>query len=187
MTDLNINFKIEGYLNPDGTMKPVANNQDSTQPITDVEAVNCVLYDTTGEEIEVASGMLKTDGTLQTAFSSTGTFWLGVRGKNSLEVFTDALITLNGTAVSYDFTAQSKGQNEVAVGVYAAYSGDVNGDGVIDADDEEIIDNALNNSFYGVQPTDLNGDGVVDNSDKDFYFANVGRTVAYPIGLPKPR
>lgn len=183
MKAINAKLFIQGYYAGNETMKPVANNQDSSQPTTDVEVVTATLYDNQGNEVEVSSGMLKTDGTVSFDFNSTGTFWLGVRGKNSLLLFAKPQITLDETDVDYDFTAQEENQAEVAFGVYAAFSGDINGDGAIDGDDESLLQAAIDAFANGVQPADLNGDGGVDNSDMDFLAANAGRTVAFPTGF----
>jgi len=45
------------------------------------------------------------------------------------------------------------------------YSGDVNQDGVVDASDNGLINNAAANFVSGYVNTDLNGDNFVDATD----------------------
>ena len=48
---------------------------------------------------------------------------------------------------------------------FAIYSGDVNQDGVVDAADLSLIDNASFNFVTGYVTPDVNGDSIVDASD----------------------
>lgn len=186
MTKVDLKLFVQGYYLENGLMRSVAYNQDENNPTNEVENVIVALHDSTGV-VEQSSGMLYTDGSVSVSFSEQGDFYLSVKGTNSLQLFTPTALSFNGTDVSYDFTVQSENQFEVESGVFASYSGDINGDGVIDASDEALLVEAINNSLFGVQVSDLNGDGSVDNTDSDLLFANLGKEVVYPIGLPKPQ
>lgn len=186
MTKVDLRFLVQRYYFENGLMRSVAYNQDDTQPTNEVETVIVKLHDSTGV-VEQSSGTLYTDGSLSVNFSSVGDYFLSIVGRNSLELFAPSAFTFNGVDVVHDFTTQSQNTLEVEIGIYAAYSGDVNQDGVIDELDQTQILAAIEEVASGVQVCDLNGDGVVDNSDTDVFWDNVGKTVVYPIGLPKPR
>jgi len=186
MTKVDLKVFFQGYYLQNGLMRSVAYNQDENRPTNEVENVIVALHDSTGV-VEQSSGMLHTDGSVSVSFSEQGDFYLSVKGVNSLQLFTPTALSFNGTDVNHDFTIQDENQAEVESGVFASYSGDINGDGVIDASDEALLVDAINNSLFGVQVTDLNGDGSVDNTDSDLLFANLGKEVVYPIGLPDPR
>lgn len=180
MTKVNLKVLVQGYYLENGLMRSVAYNQDDTQPTNEVETVTVKLHDSTGV-VETSTGVLYTDGTVSVEFSSQGDYFMSVCGLNSLELFAPAEFTFNGADVDYDFTTQADNQIEVESGVFALYSGDINGDGVIDATDEALLSDAITASLYGVQVTDLNGDGVVDNVDMDSLLANLGKLVVSPV------
>ena len=56
---------------------------------------------------------------------------------------------------------------------YCLVSGDVNKDGFLDAMDLIHVDNASAGYQYGYLVTDLNGDGIVDDSDLEIVKSNV--------------
>jgi hypothetical protein len=179
MTKFNGVLIVQAYYLGNGLMRSVAYNQDENQPTNEVETITVKLHDSTGV-VEQSTGMLHTDGTFSVDFSSQGDYNVSVVGKNSLELYAIGEFSFNGADVNYDFTAQTENTVEVGEGIFAAYSGDINGDGVIDAADEAILIAAIENSDFGVQATDLNGDGSVDASDSDVLFSNLGKSVVYP-------
>jgi hypothetical protein len=70
----------------------------------------------------------------------------------------------------YDFSLQASqaygsNQTQIAPGLFALYSGDINQDGVIDGLDYNDWETDNNNFAGGYFNTDLNGDGVVDGLD----------------------
>lgn len=69
--------------------------------------------------------------------------------------------------------AAGDNQAQVAPGVFAIYSGDVNQDGSIDGSDFLIIDTAIQNFDGGYVVSDLNGDGTVDGLDFLIVDANI--------------
>ena len=144
--------------------------------------------------VETQTTTLATDGTCSVEFEAEGIFYLGVRTQNTLQVFTSGTVTLNGTTVNYDFTTaaeQAYGDNqaEAESGVFALYSGDIDGSGTIDAMDYDAWEEAYNNSEMG-GAADLNSDGFVDSSDYVIYENNIGKSIVYPesfeIGAPNP-
>ena len=78
--------------------------------------------------------------------------------------------------------AAGNNQVQVAPGVFAIYSGDVNQDGSIDGSDFLIIDNDIQNFGGGYIVTDLNGDGSVDGLD----FLIVDVNIQNFIGVVTP-
>ena len=61
---------------------------------------------------------------------------------------------------------------------FAAYSGDVDQDGSVDASDVSSIDNDANNSVTGYVNTDLSGDKFVDAIDVSIVDNNSSNTVS---------
>ena len=61
---------------------------------------------------------------------------------------------------------------------FAAYSGDVDQDGSVDASDVSRIDNDANNSVTGYVSTDLTGDKFVDAIDVSIVDNNSSNTVS---------
>ena len=101
----------------------------------------------------------------------TGTYYLVVKHRNSLETWSKAggETYTQGSDFSYDFTSsqtQAYGNNLVQKGSrYCMYSGDVNKDGIIDAGDVLMIDNSSYSFETGYIKTDLNGDMIADGTD----------------------
>lgn len=100
----------------------------------------------------------------------TGSCYLTVKHRNSLNTTTALPITLSGSSVSYDFTdAENKayGSNliQLSEGVYGIYGGDINQDGMVNAQDIEQIGAVATLFETGYLSTDCNGDGVTDALD----------------------
>jgi hypothetical protein len=106
--------------------------------------------------------------------NSDSCYYLDVRHRNHISTFSSLCKSLSGGAASYDFTNSSTkalGSNMIFItdvngtGGYAFYGGDVNQDGVIDAQDISSVDNAALNSLPGYMNTDLTGDNITDAAD----------------------
>ncbi|MCY7362732.1 MAG: dockerin type I domain-containing protein, partial [Ignavibacteria bacterium] len=70
------------------------------------------------------------------------------------------------------------GDNMILQGTkYCIYSGEINGDGTIDAADLSFIDNDVANGTEGYISTDLNGDFFVDASDASIADNNASNSV----------
>lgn len=102
---------------------------------------------------------------------TTGSYYIVVKHSNCIDVWSKAGgITTNDSAISYyDFTtsaSQAYGSNMVNKGnKYCMYSGNVNQDGIIDASDMSLVENAKSIGLSGYVSTDINGDYFVDASD----------------------
>lgn len=135
------------------------------------------------------TGRLMTDGTLNfpTPCSLTGNYYLVVKPRNHLEIWSAEPVSFSGTTIDYDFTTsdgQAYGQNmkQLAPGVWGLWAGDVWGDGSIDDLDMEAISEAANGFEKGYTATDLNGDGVVDALD----LILIDNNMAYMIWVITP-
>jgi hypothetical protein len=148
------------------------------------------------EVLETFETTLAADGTLSVEAETEGSVYLSVRTQNTLEVFTPAPIALAGGVVGYDFTtaanqAYGSNQTEVESGVFAIFSGDIDGTGTIDELDYDAWQEKYLEFAEG-GTADLNSDGLVDLSDFSIYEGNIGKEVIEPtaaerIGLPNPR
>lgn len=97
-------------------------------------------------------------------------YYITLRHRNSIETTSMNPVSFSSGEVTYDFTTaagKAYGNNlkSLAPGVFGLFSGDVNGDGVIDGTDGETIGADAAIFKTGYHPTDLNGDGIVDAPD----------------------
>ena len=103
--------------------------------------------------------------------ASSGTYYIALKHRNSIETWSmmGGLILSRGTVMSYNFTiaqTQAYGNNMILkANKYCVYSGDVDQDGVIDANDMSIVDNDAFMFASGYLSTDVNGDGIIDAGD----------------------
>ncbi len=132
-----------------------------------------------------SAAKLQTNGTatFDLADNVIGSYYVVVKHRNSLETWSDnPMVIPNQT--TYDFTiaaTQAYGANQVelAPGVWAMYTGDINQDGFIDGFDYSLFDQDVqqNVSARYVQ-TDFNGDGYVDGFDYPIFDANSQNNVS---------
>ena len=82
---------------------------------------------------------------------------------------------------NYDMTSsasQAYGNNMILKGSrYCVYSGNINNDQIIDADDLVIVDNDILNYAGGDVLTNLNGDGIVDIDDMAIVDRNAANLI----------
>ena len=181
---VNVKLFIEGYYAGAGAMAPVKANQGVGTSTTYVDDITIELRNaTTYAVVATTQGQLQTDGTAACTFATaqTGSFYIVVKHRNALQTWSAAPVTL-GSVSAYDFTTAANkafGDNmkEVAPGVWALYSGDLNQDESIDISDGDNLYNDSDNSAFGFLSTDLNGDGSVDLSDFDFYSNNSDNSI----------
>jgi hypothetical protein len=119
-----------------------------------------------------------------------GNYYIVVKHKNSLETWSKpGGEPLGNGNYFYDFTtsaSQAYGNNMLLKdGLYCIYSGNVNGDDVIDAEDLLAVDNAVFNYESGTSIANLNGDNIVDIEDLAICDNNARaiRIVERPVGL----
>lgn len=161
---LNVTVSTEGFLNA----------ITGTASIKDTFTV--YLRNTTSPYAVVDSAKHTVDSlTLRASFgmltAPNGTYYVVVRHRNGLETWSKpgGVAVQRGNTANYDFTtsqSQAYGGNLVLRGSkFCIYSGDVDGDGVIDSDDLSIIDNQAFAFASGYVSGDLTGDGITDADD----------------------
>lgn len=120
--------------------------------------------------------------------SLNGSYYLTVKHRNSIETVSSFPVSFAGTSpFSYDFTlsaGQAYGNNLKAVsgGFFAIYGADANQDGIVDASDMSLIENASTLIITGYSTEDINGDGIVDGSDMSIIENN--STIMVQIATP---
>ncbi len=128
-----------------------------------------------------AKAVLMTDGTATVTINGAdANYFISVRHRNSVITWSSVAIPFaSATPVSYDFTtSQTQAMSgwmadDYSEGIYSIFSGDINQDEWVDANDYPFfdIDNSLGLccDYYA---TDLNGDGFVDANDYPFFSIN---------------
>ncbi len=102
----------------------------------------------------------------------TGTYYIAVKNFNTMETWSKAggeLLLITDTT-NYDFTTAANkayGNNLILKGgKYCIYSGNVNGDAIVDASDLSEVDNDSYSALSGrFLRSDVNADGTVDAAD----------------------
>lgn len=170
---LEVKCFIEGYYAGSGLMQAVKMNQGIGSNSSIVDDISLEIKQPTSPYTTVATstGELNTNGTVQFNFNPipTGLYFIVLKYKNGIETWSASPVPIL-TSSTYDFTtaankAFGSNQTEVANGVWALYSGDINQDGSIDAFDYILQDPDIIDGASGYLSTDLNGDGIVDVFD----------------------
>jgi hypothetical protein len=169
-TPINLTLRVflEGYYTGNQTMLPLVNPLDT---ITDTITIS--LADSTRNIVYSQNINLGTHG-WATAHFPLGVFeenwYLVIDQRNSLEIWSNGMFGIFSADTSYDFTnsaTKTFGGNQklLAANVYGMYIGDLNQDGVINADDmpqliqdSQIFDNQI-------KLGDINGDGAAESQD----------------------
>jgi hypothetical protein len=171
---VNLKLNIQGYYDADAdAMRPVMANQGVGTSTTDVDDITVELRDSITNALVVSvTARLHTDGTATATFGTapSGSFYIAVKHRNSLETWSATPQSVGSTALTYDFTTAANkayGNNMIQLesGVYGFYSGDINQDGFIESQDFSPLTNDSDNFSEGYLSTDLNGDGFVESQD----------------------
>ncbi|MBX7041266.1 MAG: hypothetical protein K1X85_00055 [Ignavibacteria bacterium] len=163
-TTLNLTLAIEGYLDTVVTKHRIRDTakvfiRNSLPPYSITDSSRAV----------IDSVSLKAVFEFSNIYS--GNYYISVKGRNIIETWSRAggEILNAGIINSYDFTSSASrayGNNlTLRGGKYCVYSGDVNGDGAVDASDLSNADNDAFSFTSGYVNTDVNGDYLVDASD----------------------
>ncbi|MBL7765300.1 MAG: hypothetical protein JNJ58_04360 [Chitinophagaceae bacterium] len=126
------------------------------------------------------TGLLQTDGSIACQFPGAilgMDYYIVVRHRNAVTTWSASPVNMNSTPFAYDFTtsanhAYGMNQIQVAPGVWALYSGDINQDGGIDGDDFNALDPDVQAGNGGYLNTDLDGSGGVDGDDFNIFDPN---------------
>lgn len=171
-------------------MQPVLYNQGVSGSTTETELITVELHAATApySVIATSSCLLQTNGTATANFSTSysGSYYVVVRTRNGLTTWSANPITIPSSS-TYDFSianAQAFGNNqvEVATGVWALYSGDINQDFTVDVFDYLLMEPDIVTGVFGFVNTDSNGDGVVDLFD----YLIIEPNITNGIGVLEP-
>ncbi|MBL7947982.1 MAG: hypothetical protein JNN19_03250, partial [Bacteroidia bacterium] len=168
-SNVQLTLFLQGYYASGGMIPSLFNSGLSANP-DDCDSVTvCLMDPVTYSEVECAQGILQSDGSLSLSFAASGSYFLKVMHRNTLQTWSAAPVSIAGS-VSYDFSADnnlSYGPNmtEVEPGIWALWSGDINQDELIEASDYALVENDVAAFQFGYVVTDLNGDGLVEATD----------------------
>jgi hypothetical protein len=105
--------------------------------------------------------------------------------KNHLGIMSAQALVYAGDTYSYDFTTGPgqaygiAGQKEISTGVYGMYSGDGNGNGVVDDTDKSLW--SVSAGARGYEGADFDLNGQINNLDKnDKWQVNYNATSSVP-------
>lgn len=142
-------------------------------PVQVSDTVICYMRNTVSPYniIGASKVVLDSDGSGRVSFPilPSGTYYLTVIHRNSIETWSSAPLAVNKGINSYDFTtsaSQAYGNNMVLkAGRYCFFSGDVNRDGSVELSDISIADNDAFQFATGYIQSDVNGDNSTDITD----------------------
>lgn len=180
-TPVTVKVLLQGYYSGSGTMTTTLLNEGVSNDLNVTDTITAELHSASFPYDLVSSkkGVLNLGGVSDFIFPiTTGTDYLVIKHRNSVETWSANPILLNADSINYDFTTSANkayGGNmvEVETGTWAIYSGDINQDGAIDAFDYIILDPDIFFGNFGYLDSDLNGDGVVDAFDYVIFAPNL--------------
>jgi hypothetical protein len=164
-----LRFKGAGFTSSPYCDSVIVECRSSVSPYSVVYSSRCIL-DTNGYITFVYPASLLTDD-----------YYIAIKHRNSLETWSSTPIELYTTS-NYDFTTSASaayGSNQVEVdpGIWAFYSGDLNGDENVDLIDISRVELEVNNFSFGYNSSDINGDGNVDLLDTPLLETNVNNFI----------
>jgi hypothetical protein len=172
---LNLTVLLEGLYTPGGTMNQAFDDMGPHFVAPVADQITVELHDgTTYATVVYDAGLenLNQDGTASVSIPATfsGSYYVTVKHRNSLETTTAAVVDFSGATIAYDFTtaaSQAYGDNlkDMGEGKFVIFGGDASPDGSVDALDLIAVDNDASAFTAGYLPTDVNGDGATDALD----------------------
>jgi len=182
---LNLTAFIEGYWDGSSAMLPVLANQGEATTATATDSIDVELRNATAPYAMVQSvrTVLHQDGTAICSFISvSGSYYIVVKHRNAIQTWSAAPVAMGALPASYNFSTavnQAYGDNqvEVATGIWAFFSGDVEIDENMDLLDLGLVETDINNFEFGYRATDINGDGNVDLLDSPALEANINNFI----------
>jgi hypothetical protein len=179
---------LQGLYNGSNTMRQANDDMGAHWPagIADhitVELHNSVTYSSI--VYSVSDVLLSTGGTATVTipFSYSGSYYITIKHRNSIETTTTSAVSFAGTVVSQSFGSPSNvfgGNLGISFdGRYLIYGGDVDQDGFVGVSDMVYIDNQSAQFGSGYIREDVDGDGfvgvsdmvIVDNNSANFIFS----------------
>jgi hypothetical protein len=173
-TTVNLTAMLEGLYNGAGAMRKAQDAAGNHFTGNTADQITVELHDPAnyGSTLYTAANVsLSVAGTASLTIPNTfsGSYYLAVRHRNSIETMTAVPVALSGGAISYNFStaaSQAFGSNQRGIGgVFVIYGGDADQDGAADALDMILVENAKETGVTGYTNTDLNGDGAVNSAD----------------------
>lgn len=165
LTNVNLQLNLTGLI--EGLYNPVSNKM-----VKDTARVYLRFNTAPYSIADSSKAVLDSAGKAAFLFnriSNYTPFYITVKHRNSIETWSSTGKIFTNNLLNYDFTdhvTRAYGNNLIIRGTkYCIYSGDVNKDGVVEAADLAMVDNAAFNFLTGYVNTDINGDGTVDASD----------------------
>ena len=177
----NITAFIEGFYNGAGGLVPALMNAGISMNPAEVDTVRIELRDQISPTTIIANStaILNTSGQVVVAFPATvigQNGYIVIFHRNAIQTWSEVMTFAQVTNYNFTTTAlNAYGANmiQVAPGIFAFYSGDVNQDEVVDIIDQANLDNDVFNFAGGYVLTDLNGDGFVDITDQSILDNNI--------------
>ncbi|MBK7030332.1 MAG: hypothetical protein IPH45_14530 [Bacteroidales bacterium] len=178
---LNLEVFVEGLYLGSGLMRETSNGNTSQWGSGIADIITIELHDSFDYSIihyTAYNVQLKTTGlvTINVPSYLVGSYYLTIKHRNSIETTSSVPVSFAGGMINYAFDAPAKAFSanlkQLTDGRYALFTGDVNQDGLIDAEDLIPVDNKASNQVSGYFPEDLNGDGTVTNLDIELLYQN---------------
>jgi len=169
-----------------GLMATALSNQGIGSSLMNVDSVTVELHNVMPpySMVQSTTGILQVYGNLSCSFPfavSGNSYYIVIKHRNGVTTWSKFPIQLSPNTI-YSFSSsasQAYGDNliQMAPGLWAIYSGDLNHDENIDLLDIPLLESDINNFQFGYFPTDINGDGNVDLLDGPVVEDNVNNFV----------
>ncbi len=191
LKSLSVNVLLESLYNGSATLNKAQDATGDKYPGNVADQISIELHSPTNYATiiySVNNVNLSTSGvaTLTLPLTYSGTYYLTIKHRNSIEITSAAPVSFDSGSVSYSFDSPEKafGGNLklLASGEYGIFAGDVNQDGVVDAADLVSVDNAAAAFSTGYINNDVNGNGLVNDSD----VVITGNNAAVFVAVKKP-
>lgn len=178
---LQVKVFLQGYYVGSSSMTPVLMNEGIGIDATLTDTVTVELRNAVAPYAVVFTqkAILKTNGLLDINTGSlNGNYYLVLRHRNTLPVWSAAPIAISASGAYYDFSSgagQSYGNNayDLGAGIWGVHSGELVSDENIDLLDLVLLEGDISNFLFGYVASDLNGDGNVDLLDYSIIEPNV--------------
>jgi hypothetical protein len=193
-TTLNLKAFMEGFYLGGGLMRSTLYDLEISTNPNETDTIEVSLWSPdsliNNTPTYTSHAVIHTDGTASLIFpgGSLGhNYYIAIKHRNSIETWSANPKTITSTT-SYDFTtAQNKAfddQNNPPMkslgdGKFGIYSGDVNQDGTIDANDLQVTENEASQILFGYYLSDCTGDGSPDATDLQITENNAGLFLYY--------
>ena len=169
---INLRVFIQGYYKSGGVMQAAING---TAYPTVCDSITLELHAATGQHALVQSvkGTIDLNGYGNFIFLPStfqGTYYIVVRHRSAMEVWSSSPVFLNSLSVSYTFTdaiskAYGNKLNTTGDGTFSIYNGDINQDGVFNITDFNSVESKTRLFTTGYLKEDLNGDHLIESTD----------------------